>query len=165
MKEVVVYDSIVKTNLPPRQKSAVLSFLQQHMSPAQLKTVGSHTLSKLRASHPQQGMIRQQGESLLFGGAYALANGALGGLDLGSKKNMPLEAGVAAVSLVGAAVLSSRGSGLATEANNLAASSLTLLAFRKTSAVLGLATSTVKSVTSKISGEEEDSILAAAKEL
>ena len=164
MKEIVVYDSIAKTNLPPRQKSAVLGFLQQHMSPDQLKAVGSHALSRMSASHPQQGMLRQQGESLLFGGAYALASGALGGLDLGTKKNIPLDAGVAAVSLVAGAVLASKGSGLATECNNLAASSLTLLGYRKTAAVLGLATTAVKSVTSKISGEE-DGILEAAKEL
>lgn len=105
-------------------------------------------------------MLRQQGEALLFGALYAGTKNTVG-LDIGSKK-VPVDGVVAALALGAGALLSRRGSGLATECHNLAASSLTLLSFRKLDALMSGKLPTIKS---KVAGEDEDPIVASAQGL
>lgn len=156
MREMVVYDSVAGSNLPVRKKSAVLDFLNQH--------AGSLSKRAVRHLHsnPQQNMLRHQGESVIFGGALGLVNATVG-LDAGKKKNIPLDGVVAVGSIALGAFLASKGSGFATECNNLAASSLTVMAFRKSGSLLGMS---FKPATSKVAGDDdEDPIVACAQGL
>lgn len=168
-QSLVVYDSVASSNMPQRAKSAVLNFLDRYTG----GTVGTpsfiqrfpqgKTAALLRElnAKPQQSMSRQQGEALLFGGLLAAAKNTVG-LDVGAKKNVPVDGLTAAAALGLGALLARRGSGLATECNNLAASALTLLSFRKLDALMGGKLTLSKT---SISGDDEDPVVASASGL
>jgi hypothetical protein len=164
--EMVVFDSIAHSNLPSRNKSAVLGFLERYMggSPGvAAKRYGSSTLSRMRNSHPQQHMVRQQGEAMLFGALLAAAKNTVG-LDAGTKK-IPVDAVTGMVGLGLGALLAHKGIGFATECNNLAASAFTIFSFRKMDGFMG-GKSLLGTTTSKVAGEDdEDPILACAQDL
>jgi hypothetical protein len=157
--EMVVYDSLQRSNLPRAKKSAVMSFLDQHMGG--LTRQAGRALSHRGGSAHHQGMIRQNAESFAFGALLGTVNSTVG-LDMGTAKNIPLDAAVAAGSLVGAYLL--RDHGIATELNNLAATGFSVFGFRKGSALLGNAKALVTKT--KVAGEDdEDPICRAAQEL
>lgn len=169
-QSLVVYDSVASSNMPQRAKSAVLNFLDRYTGGA----VGTpsfiqrfpkgRTAALLRElnAKPQQSMTRQQGEALLFGGLLAATKNTVG-LDVGKAKNVPVDGLTAVVSLGLGALLARRGSGLATECNNLAASALTLLSFRKLDALMA---GKLPSVKAAISGDDdEDPVVACGHEL
>jgi hypothetical protein len=160
--EMVVYDSVAHSNLPRGQKSSVLNFLDRNLGglSKHASSFGS-ALTTRRYGHAQQGMIRQNAESFAFGALLGTVNSTVG-LDAGTKKNIPIDVGVAAASLIGAYLL--RNYGVATELTNLAATGFSVFGFRKGSALLGSAKSIVTK--SKVAGEDdEDPICRAAQEL
>lgn len=160
--EMVVYDSIAHSNLPRGQKSTVMNFLDRNLGG--ITKHASHfgsSLTRAQYGKRSQGMLRQNAESFAFGTMLGALNSTVG-LDVGAKKNIPLDVGVAAASLLGAYVL--RNYGVANELNNLAATSFSVFGFRKGSALLGGAKSLVTK--SKVAGEDdEDPICRAAQEL
>lgn len=160
--EMVVYDSIAHSNLPYGRKSAVMSFLDRNLGGLTKHAAGfGSALTRPRFTAGQQGMIRQNAESFAFGALLGTVNSTVG-LDAGAKKNIPIDVGVAAASLFGAYLL--RNYGVATELNNLAASSFSVFGFRKGTALLGGAKALVTK--SKVAGDDdEDPILRAAQEL
>ena len=167
MSNLAVYEGVVGSNMPSCTKSAVLNFLERYTggsSPSFLQRYPQgQTALLLKRLHgsAHQSMLRQQGEALLFGALYAGAKNTVG-LDVTSRK-IPLDGIVAALSLVSGAMLSRRGSGLATECNNLAASSLTLMSFRKLDALMSGKLPTIKS---KVAGEDDlDPVVASAQGL
>lgn len=159
---VVVYDSIASSNMPGRTKSAVLNFLNRYQS------AGSSFLARYPEGRTAallkggQSTLRQQGEAALFGAALAITKNTIG-LELGARK-IPVDGLIAAAALGAGYLLGNRGSGLATECRNLAASSLTLLSYRKADALMTGGTSKLKT---KVSGEDDyiDPVIASAETL
>jgi hypothetical protein len=130
------------------------------------KEYGSRALDHLQTAHPQQHMLRQQGEALLFGGLLAATKNTVG-LDAGSKK-VPVDGVAALASLALGAFLAHKGIGFATECNNLAASAFTVYSFRKLDAFMGgkSLASLTKSTPAKVAGEDdEDPVVACARDL
>jgi len=162
--EMVVYDSIANSNLPRGQKSSVLNFLDRNLGGlTKHATSFGSALTSRRYGHAQQGMLRQNAESFAFGALLGTVNSTVG-LDAGANKNIPIDVGVAAASLLGAYLL--RNYGVATELTNLAATGFSVFGFRKGSALLGGAKSFVTKTTSKVAGDDdEDPICRAAQEL
>jgi hypothetical protein len=160
--EMVVYDSIAQSNLPRGQKSAVMSFLDRNLGGLTKHAAGfGSALTSRRRGAASQGMIRQNAESFAFGAMLGTVNSTIG-LDAGAKKNIPIDVGVAAASLLGAYLL--RSYGVATELTNLAATGFSVFGFRKGSALLGSAKTLV--TRSKVAGDDdEDPICRAAQEL
>lgn len=166
--ELVVFDSIAQSNLPSSKKGAVLGFLEKHLgSPSQIaRTHGSRALAHIQAPHQQQSMLRQHGEALMFGGLLGAVNYFNSGLDFGSKKNVPADLATGIVSMFLGAWLGSKGKGIATECNNLAASSFTIFGFRKANTMWGSGLTKKKATVSKVAGEDDvDPIVACASSL
>jgi hypothetical protein len=163
--EMVVYDSIAHSNLPRHHKSTVMSFLDRNLGglTKHASRFGSHLTAHRAGGMHHQGILRQNGESFIFGSALGIMNGASGGLDMGTNRNIPVDAGIAFASLLGAYF--TRNYGISTEFTNLAASSFTVFGFRKGSALLGSAKSLTSKVTSAVHGEDDDPIVSAASEL
>jgi hypothetical protein len=168
MSNLAVYNEVAGSNMPSRAKSAVLSFMERHTSggtsPSFLQRYPQgQTALLLKRLHgsAHQSMLRQHGEAALFGALYAGAKNTVG-LDVGAKK-FPVDGIVAALALGAGAMLARRGSGLATECNNLAASSLTLLSFRKLDALMS---GKLPATKSKVAGEDDlDPVVASAQGL
>lgn len=156
--ELVVFDSIAQSNLPSNKKGAVLSFLERHLgSPSQLvRTHGGRALAHVQAPHQQQSMLRQHGEAVLFGGMLGMVNYFNSGLDVGTKKNIPVDLTTGLVGMLLGTWLGSKGKGIATECNNLAASAYTIFAFRKANTMWGSGLSKKKTPATKIAGEEDE---------
>lgn len=161
--EMVVYDSIAHSNLPRGQKSTVMNFLDRHLGGVSkhASQFGS-SLTARRHGHAEQGMIRQNAESFAFGAMLGTVHSTVG-LDVGAKKNIPIDVGVAAASLLGAYLL--RNYGVATELHNLAATGFSVYGFRKGSALLGSAKTLVKSKVAGDDDEDDDPICRAAQGL
>jgi hypothetical protein len=164
MNEMVVFDSIAHSNLRPSQKSSVMKFLDRHVggSGTMLTKFGRHLSQPNTITH-RQGAIRQHGESFVFGALLGAVNSSVG-LEVGPKKNIPLDGVLAVLSLIGA--YAGRRYAVANELNNLAASSFTVYGFRKSAELLGGTKALVGKVTSKVAGEDDsDPIFVAAQSL
>jgi hypothetical protein len=114
--------------------------------------------------------IRAVGEAGIVGGLLGAAHAELkNGLDIRGK--YPLDAIAAGVSAAGAIALAGHETGLATEARNVATSSMAIFSFRKTHDWMNAKKGGGKATFSKMHGdgdmgaEDEDPIVAAAKNL
>lgn len=118
----LVFRSIAQSNIPSSEKSQIRRWYER-------MTGGGVSLSRVK-QHASEGLeaVRQGGESLLTGGALAIAHAELKtGLDV---RGVPIDALLGGLGLAGRAAMAHMPGGV--DSGNIGASAATVFAFRKT---------------------------------
>ena len=142
MADIVAFHSLARSNMPHEHKRSLLGDWHS-------KLMGSHQYGARIKAHGVESLqvLRTGGESVIAGGLFGLLHANLkNGLDVQLKApdasgkggiHVPVDAALGVIGMFGAVALANHGHyGPSCDARNLAASGLSVFAFRKTMDVI-----------------------------